>query len=105
MTDKNRIRVGSRDSALAVVQSKMAIAAMQNVCPETRFELITMRTTGDKVLDRPLDAVGGRGLFVKELDRALVDGRSDLSVHSLKDVPMELPKELPLLIASGKGAL
>ena len=60
MTDKNRIRVGSRDSALAVVQSKMAIAAMQNVCPETEFELITMKTTGDKVLDRPLDAVGGK---------------------------------------------
>ena len=65
MTDKNRIRVGSRDSALAVVQSKMAIAAMQNVCPETGFELITMKTTGDKVLDRPLDAVGGRGIVCK----------------------------------------
>ena len=82
MTDKNRIRVGSRDSALAVVQSKMAIAAMQNVCPETGFELITMKTTGDKVLDRPLDAVGGRGLFVKELDKALMEGRIDISVHS-----------------------
>ncbi|MFR8329508.1 MAG: hypothetical protein ACLVAO_05660 [Clostridium fessum] len=84
MTDKNRIRVGSRDSALAVVQSKMAIAAMQNVCPETGFELITMKTTGDKVLDRPLDAVGGRGLFVKELDQALYEGRCELTVHSLK---------------------
>ena len=88
MTDKNRIRVGSRDSALAVVQSKMAIAAMQNVCPETRFELITMKTTGDKVLDRPLDAVGGRGLFVKELDQALYEGRCELTVHSLKDMPL-----------------
>ena len=88
MTDKNRIRVGSRDSALAVVQSKMAIAAMQNVCPETEFELITMKTTGDKVLDRPLDAVGGRGLFVKELDQALYEGRCELTVHSLKDMPL-----------------
>ena len=63
---------------------KMAIAAMQNVCPETEFELITMKTTGDKVLDRPLDAVGGRGLFVKELDQALYEGRCELTVHSLK---------------------
>ena len=97
MTDKNKIRVGSRDSALAVVQSKMAIAAMQNVCPETEFELITMKTTGDKVLDRPLDAVGGRGLFVKELDQALYDGRCELTVHSLKDMPLCPPKELPVL--------
>lgn len=97
MTDKNRIRVGSRDSALAVVQSKMAIAAMQNVCPETGFELITMKTTGDKVLDRPLDAVGGRGLFVKELDQALYEGRCELTVHSLKDMPLCPPEELPVL--------
>ena len=97
MTDKNRIRVGRRDSALAVVQSKMASAAMQNVCPETRFELITMKTTGDKVLDRPLDAVGGRGLFVKELDQALYEGRCELTVHSLKDMPLCPPEELPVL--------
>ena len=97
MTDKNRIRVGSRDSALAVVQSKMAIAAMQNVCPETGFELITMKTTGDKVLDRPLDSVGGRGLFVKELDQALYEGRCELTVHSLKDMPLCPPEELPVL--------
>ena len=97
MTDKNRIRVGSRDSALAVVQSKMAIAAMQNVCPETGFELITMKTTGDKVLDRPLDAVGGRGLFVKELDQALYEGRCELTVHSLKDMPLCPLEELPVL--------
>ena len=97
MTDKNRIRVGSRDSALAVVQSKMAIAAMQNVCPETGFELITMKTTGDKVLDRPLDAVGGRGLFVKELDQALYEGRCELTVHSLKDMPLCPPDSVSLL--------
>ena len=97
MTNKNRIRVGSRDSALAVVQSKMVIAAMQNVCPETEFELITMKTTGDKVLDRPLDAVGGRGLFVKELDQALYEGRCELTVHSLKDMPLCPPEELPVL--------
>ena len=59
-----------------------------------------MKTTGDIILDRTLDKVGGKGLFVKELDRALMDGRSDLSVHSLKDMPMEVPKELPLVAFS-----
>ena len=61
-----------------------------------------MKTTGDIILNQALEKVGGKGLFVKELDRALVDGRSDLSVHSLKDVPMELPKELPLLAFSSR---
>ena len=55
-------------------------------------ELLTMKTTGDIILDRTLDKVGGKGLFVKELDRALFEGRSDLSVHSLKDMPMEVPE-------------
>lgn len=59
-----------------------------------------MKTTGDIILDRTLDKVGGKGLFVKELDRALLDGKSNLSVHSLKDMPMEVPEELPLLAFS-----
>lgn len=59
-----------------------------------------MKTTGDIILDRTLDKVGGKGLFVKELDKALIDGRSILSVHSLKDMPMEVPEELPLLAFS-----
>ena len=56
-----------------------------------------MKTTGDKILDRTLDKVGGKGLFVKELDKALLEGRTMLSVHSLKDMPMEVPEDLPLL--------
>lgn len=59
-----------------------------------------MKTTGDIILDRTLDKIGGKGLFVKELDKALIDGRSILSVHSLKDMPMEVPEELPLLAFS-----
>ena len=59
-----------------------------------------MKTTGDKILDRTLDKVGGKGLFVKELDKALVDGRSQLSVHSLKDLPMEVSEDLPVLAFS-----
>lgn len=85
------IRVGSRDSRLAVVQAEEVCRALDEC------ELITMKTTGDKILDRTLDKVGGKGLFVKELDRALADGRVDLTVHSLKDVPMEQPDGLPLV--------
>ena len=59
-----------------------------------------MKTTGDIILDRPLAQVGGKGLFVKELDRALMDGRTDLSVHSLKDLPMEVSEELPVVAYS-----
>ena len=60
-------------------------------------EILTMKTTGDKILDRTLDKIGGKGLCVKELDRALLEGRSQLSVHSLKDMPMEVPEKLPIL--------
>ena len=62
-----------------------------------QVSLLTMKTTGDKILDRTLEQVGGKGLFVKELERALRDRRADLTVHSLKDVPMELPEDLPLV--------
>lgn len=85
------IRVGSRDSRLAVVQAEEVCRALGDC------ELITMKTTGDMVLDKTLDQVGGKGLFVKELDRALADHRVDLTVHSLKDVPMEQPDGLPLV--------
>lgn len=95
--EKKILRVGSRDSILAVTQSEMVMDYIREHCPDILPELVTMKTTGDKILDRTLDKVGGKGLFVKELDQALMDGRSDLSVHSLKDVPMELPEELPLL--------
>lgn len=94
---EREIRIGSRESELAVIQSRMVISYIREHHPELSPELVTMKTTGDKILDRTLDKVGGKGLFVKELDQALLDGRSDLSVHSLKDMPMEVPEELPLL--------
>ncbi len=65
-------------------------------------ELVTMKTTGDKILDRTLDKIGGKGLFVKELDAALRDGRADFTVHSLKDMPMETPDDLPLVAVSAR---
>ena len=97
---KEKLVIGSRESALAVVQSHMLMDHLHSAHPEITAELLTMKTTGDKILDRTLDRVGGKGLFVKELDAALRDGRADLTVHSLKDVPMEVPEELPLLCFS-----
>ncbi len=85
------IRVGSRDSRLAVAQAEEVMARLGDCT------LVTMKTTGDRILDRTLDQVGGKGLFVKELDRALAAGEVDLTVHSLKDVPMEQPDGLPLI--------
>lgn len=94
---KKKIIIGSRESKLAVVQSQMVISYLNKTHPDLKIELLTMKTTGDKILDRTLDKIGGKGLFVKELDKALLDKRSDVSVHSLKDMPMELPEELPLI--------
>ena len=93
---KNKLVIGSRESRLAVIQSEMVMNFIKERCPDMEVSLLTMKTTGDKILDKTLDQVGGKGLFVKELDKALLEGRSDLSVHSLKDMPMEVPEELPL---------
>lgn len=95
-----KIVIGSRESKLAVIQSEMVKNYIEAHCPEASVEILTMKTTGDKILDRTLDKVGGKGLFVKELDKALLDKRSDLSVHSLKDMPMEVSEELPLVAFS-----
>ena len=94
--------IGSRESRLAVIQSEMVRDYIEKNNDGLKAELLTMKTTGDIILDRTLDKVGGKGLFVKELDRALLDGRSELSVHSLKDMPMEVPEELPLLAFSNR---
>ena len=90
------IRIGSRESRLAVIQAELVMEAIRAAHPEIRLELVTMKTTGDKILDRTLDKVGGKGLFVKELDAALLDGRADLTVHSCKDLPMEENPAIPL---------
>jgi hydroxymethylbilane synthase len=97
---KNEIIIGSRESRLAVLQSEMVRDYIKEHNPGLTVEILTMKTTGDKILDRTLDKVGGKGLFVKELDKALMEGRSLLSVHSLKDMPVEVSGELPLLAFS-----
>ena len=85
-----KIVVGSRESRLAMIQSMTLVNHLRSAHPGMQVELVTMKTTGDVILDRTLDKVGGKGLFVKELDAALLDRRIDLAVHCVKDMPMAL---------------
>jgi hydroxymethylbilane synthase len=85
------LRIATRESQLALRQTNMVAAALRERYPGLSVEIVGMTTRGDQVLDRPLAQVGGKGLFVKELEVAMAEGRADLAVHSMKDVPMELP--------------
>lgn len=96
----NKICIGSRESKLAIIQSQLVIDEIHRNYPKLEIELITMKTTGDKILDRSLDKIGGKGLFVKELDKALLEGKTVLSVHSLKDMPMDIDRQLPIVAYS-----
>ena len=96
-----KIRVGSRESKLAVIQTQIVMDAIKRANPEIEVELVTMKTTGDIILDKTLDKIGGKGLFVKELDKAMLDGGVDITVHSFKDMPMDIPSELPI-VATGR---
>ncbi len=91
------VKIGTRESRLAVLQAELLADYIRESCQGFQPELVAMKTTGDRILDRKLDEIGGKGLFVKELDRALREGSSDVSIHSLKDVPAEVPQDLPLL--------
>ena len=97
-----KITVGSRDSKLAVRQSEMVMEFLRQAHPGCEVDLATFKTTGDKILDRRLDQIGGKGLFVKELDIALRDRACDYTVHSCKDLPMEVPEDLPLVCFSAR---
>lgn len=96
------VRIGSRESVLAVAQAQLLIDYINKNCEQIEPELVTMKTTGDRILDRTLDQVGGKGLFVKELELALREHRIDVCVHSLKDVPMEVPQDLPIIGCSAR---
>lgn len=100
MTDNNNeiIRIGSRESRLAMIQTEIVRDFLEEQGMEA--EIIGLTTTGDKILNKTLDKIGGKGLFVRELDQALLDGRTDLSVHSMKDMPMIVPEELPMVAFS-----
>src|SRR6185312_2345163 len=85
------IRIATRGSPLALAQVKIAEAALGQDC-----EIIRIRTSGDRIQDRPLADAGGKGLFTKEIEEALIDGRADIAVHSMKDVPTVLPPGLEI---------
>jgi hydroxymethylbilane synthase len=91
-TPPKKIVIASRESALAMWQAKHIQSRLQALYPTSTVEILGMTTTGDQMLDSPLARIGGKGLFVKELEQALADGRADLAVHSMKDVPMNLPE-------------
>ncbi|MBL0167776.1 MAG: hydroxymethylbilane synthase [Propionivibrio sp.] len=86
-----RIVIASRESRLALWQAGHIQARLSELHPHSRVEILGMTTRGDQILDRPLSQIGGKGLFIKELEVAMQEGRADLAVHSLKDLPMEMP--------------
>ena len=86
-----KLRIATRESRLAMRQAEMVSAELAAGHPGLAIEIVGMTTRGDRVLDRPLSQVGGKGLFVKELEVALDEGRADIAVHSMKDVPMQIP--------------
>ena len=91
-----RIRIATRKSALALWQAEFVKAELLKHHPELTVELVPMSTQGDKILDTPLAKIGGKGLFVKELETAMLEDRADIAVHSMKDVPVEFPDGLML---------
>ncbi len=97
-----RIVIATRESRLALWQAEHVKARLQALYPSCQVELLGMTTRGDQILDRPLAKVGGKGLFVKELETALLDGRADIAVHSMKDVPMEMADSFTLACISAR---
>ncbi len=96
----DRVRIATRGSQLALWQAEHVRARLQAVQPGLTVELVVLKTQGDLILDVPLAKVGGKGLFVKEIEQALLDDRADLAVHSMKDVPAELAPGLVLAAVS-----
>lgn len=96
MSDKP-IRIATRKSPLAMWQAEFVKDALEQAHPGLTVELVPMVTKGDVILDTPLAKVGGKGLFVKELEVAMLEGRADIAVHSMKDVPVEFPEGLGLV--------
>ncbi|MCG7599473.1 hydroxymethylbilane synthase [Halomonas sp. McH1-25] len=93
-----KLRIATRKSLLALWQAEYVRDRLMALHPGLEVELVAMSTRGDKILDTPLAKVGGKGLFVKELEEAMIDGRADIAVHSMKDVPMHFPEGLGLSV-------
>lgn len=103
MTAPKSLTIASRQSALAMWQAKHIQAALQQLYPQCDIQILGITTQGDQILDKTLSKIGGKGLFIKELETALQENRADLAVHSIKDVPMELPEGF-VLVAIGERA-
>ena len=95
---KKKVIIGTRGSKLALWQAEWVMSELLKLNPDLTIELNKIKTTGDKILDVPLAKVGGKGLFVKEIEEALLNGEADLAVHSMKDVPTDFPKGLHLAV-------
>ena len=96
MNTPKKLVIASRESMLAMWQAEHIKGRLKALYPDFEVEILGMTTRGDQILDRTLSKIGGKGLFIKELEQALQDGRADLAVHSIKDVPMELPEGFAL---------
>ncbi|MBZ0090741.1 MAG: hydroxymethylbilane synthase [Sulfuricellaceae bacterium] len=93
-----RLTIATRESALALWQAHHIQRRLLALYPQIKVDILGMTTTGDQILDSPLSKIGGKGLFIKELEVALEEGRADLAVHSMKDVPMNLPEGFTLAV-------
>ena len=91
-----KLRIATRTSPLAMWQAEHVASRLQALYPDLQVEMVGMVTRGDKILDSPLSKIGGKGLFVKELEVGMLEGTADIAVHSMKDVPMEFPEGLHL---------
>lgn len=92
--NRSTIKIGTRGSKLALWQANWIKTELNKNTPSLSIEIVVIKTKGDKILDVPLAKIGGKGLFVKEIEEALLAGRIDLAVHSMKDMPADLPEGL-----------
>ncbi|WMJ88061.1 hydroxymethylbilane synthase [Anaerocolumna sp. MB42-C2] len=97
---KQHIKIGTRKSKLAMVQTEMVVDAIKKANPDIEIELVPMTTMGDQILDKPLESFGGKGAFINEFEDAMLTGKIDIAVHSAKDMPINLPKGLSILAVS-----
>lgn len=93
------IKIGSRKSELAISQTESVINVLKDKFPDDTFEIVGISTEGDKILDKSLKSFGGKGVFIKEIENALLSGKIDMAVHSAKDMPTDIPEGLSLSAA------
>lgn len=100
---KKSIRIATRNSPLALWQANFVKDKLEEIYPDLTVTLLGIQTQGDKMLGTPLNKIGGKGLFVKELEKAILDGEADIAVHSIKDMPTDLPEHLTLAVVLKRG--